>query len=155
MDKLPASLKDNQDARSKGINKTGRPPGSGERQRLFREHVEPHIPELLKKAVDLAKRGDIVMLKFILDRGLPKTTSNIPLVIKGSSQDKIQLLIDYCAQGDISSDDVIKLVSTIEKSAMLSTLEELKERLSRAEAALKDGGTVINGEVTREPHNDN
>jgi hypothetical protein len=51
----------------------GRPPGSKNRTTLLAaELLEGEAEALVRKGVELAKAGDVVMLKFFLDRMLPR-----------------------------------------------------------------------------------
>ena len=55
----------------KSGNPAGRPKGSGDRYKLFQDHVAPHAPALLKKAVTMALNDNKTMLVLLLDRLLP------------------------------------------------------------------------------------
>jgi hypothetical protein len=52
-------------------NPTGRPLGTGHRQQLFKNLVEPHKEALLDTAIKLALGGSEAMLRLFLERMLP------------------------------------------------------------------------------------
>ena len=51
-------------------NPTGKPPGSGELQRL-RAAIGEHVPEIIDQLVTAARAGDIQAARLILERVLP------------------------------------------------------------------------------------
>lgn len=56
-------------------NPKGRPKGSKDKRTELRELLEPHAPELIQKAVDMALGGDVSALKMCLDRLIPPIKS--------------------------------------------------------------------------------
>ncbi len=52
-------------------NPKGRPKGTGSRQQLFNNFVEPHTEELFQTAINLALSGNEMMLRLFLERMLP------------------------------------------------------------------------------------
>ncbi len=132
----------------KGVvtNPTGRPKGTGSRQRLFKEFVEPKLPTLVSKAVEMAERGDQSMMKFLLERALPVKAMLDTLTIQAETVDKtIANLLRYVENGELTSDEASKLASIIQKDADLKNQVILIEKLAALEGRLDSvGKTDIN-----------
>ncbi|MGD9152161.1 MAG: DUF5681 domain-containing protein [Gammaproteobacteria bacterium] len=52
-------------------NPDGRPKGIKDKRTLYAETIESHAEELINKALEMALKGDAVMLKIFLERILP------------------------------------------------------------------------------------
>jgi hypothetical protein len=132
----------------KGVvtNPTGRPKGTGSRQRLFKEFVEPKLPTLVNKAVEMAERGDQSMMKFLLERALPVKAMLDTLTIQAETVDKtIANLLRYVETGELTSDEASKLASIIQKDADIKNQVILIEKLAALECRLDSvGKTDIN-----------
>jgi hypothetical protein len=60
-------------------NVSGRPRGTGHRQQVFNELVEPHREALFDKAIKLALAGNETMLRLFLERMLPPKPHSEPI----------------------------------------------------------------------------
>ena len=60
-------------------NLAGRPKGSGGRTRVLRDALHQDGPELLARAIQIAKNGDHEMLKFLIGRlvATPRSESEV------------------------------------------------------------------------------
>lgn len=85
----------------KGVsgNPNGRPKGSRNKITLMklalegdlRTQMKPHMAEILAKAIEKAKDGDIAMIKLLLDKTLPTTKASED---EAPSKEKVQIFID-------------------------------------------------------------
>lgn len=137
----------------KGVvtNPAGRPKGSGSKQKLFREYVLPELPDLVKKAVQMAKSGDSVIMKFLLERGLPIKTIIEPLEIHGATVEQTtKNLLQYVDSGDLTPDEASKLAAIVQKDAEIKNQLILIEKISGLEGKLDNVGKMdinLNTEV--------
>jgi hypothetical protein len=68
-------------------NPKGRPKGATDRRGALRELLEPHAPELVEKAVELALEGDATALRMCLDRLIPSLPADSSPVVLGPVAD--------------------------------------------------------------------
>src|SRR3990167_11176557 len=91
-------------------NPSGRPKGSTDRRRLFREMIEPHREDLINTAVDMAKKGNEAMIKLLLDRLLPAKpkdeTLQLPNKLTGTLAEKSEQINQLIAGGEIDRKSV-------------------------------------------------
>src|ERR1700730_17496036 len=96
----------------------GRRPGSKNRTTLAAEALlKGEEVELVRKAIELAKDGDAQMLKFLLDRILPKERSvhvDLPEVDRSSDAvDALAAVIDAVRTGQISPSEGSAVASSL------------------------------------------
>jgi hypothetical protein len=84
-------------------NPAGRPKGSGYKQMLFNEKIMPHAEQIIAKAIEMANDGNDNMIKFMLERIVPRPQDN-PAPFAISEKVSEESLIK-------ASEGVIKLVS--------------------------------------------
>jgi hypothetical protein len=121
----------------------GRRPGSKNRTTLVAEALlRGEEVELVRKAIELAKAGDIQMLKFLLDRILPKERSvHVNLPVMDSSFDAVDALgavIDAVGAGQIAPSEAAALASLVAAYARITNVAELEERLQNIEKDLRN-----------------
>src|SRR5437763_16153294 len=96
----------------------GRPSGSKNRATAIAQALlaEEEV-ELVRKAIELAKAGDVQMLKFLLDRILPKERSvrvDLPAMERASDAvDALGAIIDAVGSGRIAQRDGSALASLV------------------------------------------
>jgi hypothetical protein len=120
----------------------GRKLGSKNRTTLVAEALlKGEEVELLRKAIKLAKDGDTQMLKFLLDRILPKERSvHVDLPVMDRSFDAVDALgavIDAVGAGQIAPSEAAALASVLAAYARLINVAELEERLENIEKDLR------------------
>jgi hypothetical protein len=121
----------------------GRKPGSKNRTTLVADALlKGEEVELVRKAIELAKAGDTQMLKFLLDRLLPKERSvrvELPEVDRSSDAlDALAAVINAVGTGQISPSEATALASLVGAYARLISVAELEERLDNMERELSD-----------------
>jgi hypothetical protein len=93
--------------------------------------------ELVRKAIELAKAGDVQMLKFLLDRILPKDRSvriDLPAMKHGSDAiEALGAIIDAVGAGQIAPTEGSALASLVEARARMVNEAEVNLRLDEIE----------------------
>jgi hypothetical protein len=121
----------------------GRRPGSRNRTTLVAEALlKGEEVELVRKAIELAKAGDVQMLKFLLDRILPKERSvrvDLPSLDRSSDAvDALVTVIDAVGSGQIAPSEGSALASLVAAYARLIDIAEFEQRLENIEKKLKE-----------------
>jgi hypothetical protein len=119
----------------------GRRPGSKNRTTLVAEALlKGEEVELVQKAIELAKAGDTQMLKFLLDRILPKERSvhvDLPVMDRAfDAVDALGAVIDAVGAGQIAPSEAAALASLVAAYARTINVAELEERLENMEKDL-------------------
>jgi hypothetical protein len=120
----------------------GRRLGSRNRTTLVAEALlKGEEVELVRKAIELAKAGDVQMLKFLLDRILPKERSvhvNLPVMDRCSDAvDALGAVIDAVGAGQIAPSEAAALASLVADYARIINVAELEERLESIEKDIR------------------
>lgn len=119
-------------------NPSGRPKGSGSRQKLFNELVMPHKDEIVTTAINLALSGNETILRVMLDRLLPKTPPDDPITFSidleglalSEQSKKVVLLI---SSGELSPSEGNALLSALSTHSRLVETDELIKRIEKLE----------------------
>jgi hypothetical protein len=120
----------------------GRRPGSRNRTTLVAEALlKGEEEELVRKAIELAKAGDTQMLKFLLDRILPKDRSvriEIPEMQRADDAvDALGAIINTAANGEIAPSEGAAFASLIDVYVRTINVHELEARLDNMEREIK------------------
>jgi hypothetical protein len=120
----------------------GRRPGSKNRATLVAAALlKGEEVALVRKAIELAKAGDTQMLKFLLDRLLPKERSvrvDLPVMDRSSDAlDALAAVIDAVGAGRIAPSEAAALASVVAAYARIINVAELEERLENIERDLR------------------
>ena len=121
----------------------GRKPGSKNRTTAVAEALlKGEETELVRKAIELAKAGDVQMLKFLLDRILPKERSiQVELPHMRLAHDAVEALgaiIAAIANGEIAPSEGSALASLVAAYARTIDVADLDLRLDVLEKELKE-----------------
>jgi hypothetical protein len=124
----------------------GRRPGARNRTTLVAEALlRDEESELVRKAIELAKAGDGPMLKFLLDRILPKERSvqfDLPAISSASeAAGAMRAIINAVTTGRITSNEGAAVASLIASHARTLEVEELQVRLDNIEEKLKENAS--------------
>jgi Family of unknown function (DUF5681) len=123
-------------------NPAGKPKGSSRAAKL-RALLDPHAAALIKKAVELAKKGDTTALRLCLERLLPAMKAEgRAVVIPGLAEapdltGQARAVLSALAQGVISADQANVLLQAIAAQARIIEVDELARRIERLEGASK------------------
>jgi len=124
-------------------NPKGRPPGSSPAAD-YRKLLDPHVPALIQRAVDLALSGDTTALRICLERVFPALKAiDAPIEIDGLSAAEGltaqgNAIIAALAEGQISTSDAAHAMQSISQLARVTEIDELEQRVARLEA--ENGG---------------
>lgn len=130
----------------KSGNESGRPPGSGHRQKLFNTLVSPHREKLFETAINLALSGDQGMLRLFLERMLPAKPSDdaVSFDLPCSDIKKTDTLLacgehilKALAQSELTPEQAKTILSTLEMQRKQIESCELAARVASIEQVLK------------------
>jgi hypothetical protein len=116
----------------------GRKPGSKNKTTIVAEAlVKGEEIELTRKAIELAKAGDVQMLKFLLDRILPKErTVRVKLPLMERSDDAVDALgaiLNAAANGEITPSEAAAYTTVVEAYTRAINVHELESRIDKLE----------------------
>jgi len=123
---------------------SGRKAGSKNRATLVAAALlEGEVEELVRKAVELAKAGDVVMLKFLLGRILPRERLvKLDLPSMDFADDAVEALgyiMRAVSEGTISPSEGAAVAPLIDSYARAIDLADVVKRLDLLEAQIKGG----------------
>jgi hypothetical protein len=99
--------------------------------------VKGEEAELVRKGIELAKAGDTQMLKFFLDRLLPKDRSISielpPMYRADDAVDALGAIINAVASGQITPAEGAALATLVEAYVRTINVHELEARLDKLE----------------------
>ena len=119
-------------------NPKGRPSGGPDRRREFRELIRDAVPELIAKALELAREGDTVALRLLLDRAVPPVKPETQPVclnysLQGGLSRAAQAILAEVASGDASPDLAKSLMETLSVFSKIVESDELVKRIEALE----------------------
>lgn len=120
---------------------SGRKPGSKNKTTLIGQALLKEAEDkLLRKAIEIAESGDVQMLKFLLDRILPKERSvhvDLPQVDCASDAvDALGLVIDAVANSRMSPSEGVALANLVTNYARTINVADVELRLDNLENKL-------------------
>jgi hypothetical protein len=120
----------------------GRKPGAKNRTTLVAEALlRDEETELVRKAIELAKAGDGPMLKFLLDRILPKERSiqfDLPAINSAcQALDALKAIIDGVGAAQITPNEAAALANLVASYARTLDVTELEIRVNNLENKLE------------------
>jgi len=120
----------------KGVsgNPNGRPKGVRDKRTAARELLEPHMPELVEKAVEMALKGDTAALRICIDRCIPalktvEQTVDVELTPNGEPREMSGRILNRMYNGEIDPETAQKMINAIARKISIDELAELYERL--------------------------
>ena len=118
-------------------NPKGKPPGSGELQRL-RATIAAEVPEILAKLVQAAKAGDIQAARLVLERVLPpikatEQSAPITLPIDGTLTAKATAVLAATAAGQLAPGQAAQFMAALSAMAKIAEVDELETRITKLE----------------------
>jgi len=123
----------------------GRKPGSKNRTTQVAEALlAGEEGELVRKAVEIAKAGDVSMLKFLLGRLLPRErviTVELPGMLRADDAvEGLGSIMRAVSEGKISPSEGAALATIVNSYSRAIDLADVVARLDAAETAIKKAG---------------
>jgi hypothetical protein len=144
-------------------NPNGRPPGSRNRSTLWAEQfLEGESEQLVRKAVDHAKKGNILALKLCLERVIPirrDRSIEIELPAVHSAQDlagAFESIMKAVAEGQITPGEAQSLSDVLNSQSRVFELGDIDRRVQELEDrepefhALRGQLQALMGRITNE-----
>lgn len=118
-------------------NPSGRPKGTGCRQKLFNDLVEPHKEALFDTAIKLALDGNESMLRLFLERMLPaKPVDDIVVMdMPATGLDKAQG-VSICGQ-DVMMAVSLGKITPAQAESLMSILDVQRKNIETSDLALR------------------
>jgi hypothetical protein len=118
-------------------NPKGKPPGSGELQRL-RASIAADVPDILAGLVAAAKGGDVQAAKVILERVFPpvkpvEQAQSIDLPDGGTLTAQGRAVLSAVAMGDLAPGQGAQLLAAIGALARVTEIDDLETRIALLE----------------------
>jgi len=119
-------------------NPNGRPKGSGRTGKLVKL-LEPHVPDLIEKAKELALEGDTTALRLCLERLYPaikakdETVEIAELDAESSLVEQGQAIINALSDGTLSTTQASSAMQSISAQARIIEVDELEKRVNQLE----------------------
>lgn len=121
-------------------NPTGRPKGARNRATHVADALlDGEAIALVRKAVDLAKKGDVIALRLCIERLMPRRTERaIEFELPRISEPKdavaaLSRITDGVAHGELTPGEAASLVSVVEATIKAIEVLELDRRLTALE----------------------
>jgi len=121
------------------VKSPGRPVGPSRAERLA-EAIEPHIPEIVAKAIELAKLGDPASMKLVLERYAPIAKQDGErVIVEGFAtaptlELKAQAVMVAVASGQVTAEAGERLLRTLDAYARVVVADDHEKRLQALEA---------------------
>ena len=120
-------------------NPKGKPPGSGELQKL-RASIAEHVPTILEQLVAAAQGGDVQAARLILERVLPPVKAieqavELELPEGGTLTAKAAAVLSAAAAGVLAPTQAAQLITALGTVAKIAEIDELETRITKLEAA--------------------
>ena len=118
-------------------NPRGKPPGSGELQRL-RASIAADVPDILAGLVLAAKGGDVQAARLILERVLPpvkaiEQTQELDFPEGGTLTAQGRAVLSAVAAGELAPGQGAQLLAAIGSLARVTEIDELTARITTLE----------------------
>ena len=117
-------------------NPKGKPPGSGELQKL-RAAIGEHVPEIINQLVTAARGGDIQAARLILERVLPPVKAiEQPQAIDlpdGTLTEQGRAVLAAVARGELAPSQGAQLLTAIGTLGKVAEIDELAARIAALE----------------------
>ena len=126
--------------KGKSGNPAGKPRGAKDKRTALRELLEPHKAKLVRKAVELALKGDTTALRLCIDRLMPPLRAkDEPLQLsgfEGSLTEQVRRVVRALAGGEISPDEAGAVMATLRAQTEIEKADELAQRMTAIEERL-------------------
>jgi hypothetical protein len=134
--------------RGQSGNKAGRPRGRPDKRSKHRALFEAAAPEIIQKAIDLAKGGDVDCIRLCLDRVAPKLRDEVPrrrLALEGETLEGLgRSVVAAISNGELAPDEGAALLNGLARQGELEKLGVLGDMVAKL---LADRGLPVPPEL--------
>jgi hypothetical protein len=133
---------------AKGVsaNPGGRMRGTILAQTALRTELEKHGAEIIAKQIEIARKGNVVVARFLLERLIPIAKSapiESPVELTGTPAEQAQAILSALAAGEITQDSAQSLLHAVRMTQEISDASEIAIRLLEIESKIAAlGGTA-------------
>ncbi len=123
-------------------NPAGKPKGAKDKRTELRALLQPHAADLVKKAVEMAKAGDVQALRICIDRIIPpmrdsRISISLPKLSDSRACVEAQgFIVEAVAAGELLPSEGAALSSLVENQRRSFETLTLEERLKAIEERL-------------------
>jgi hypothetical protein len=131
-------------------NASGRTKGTVLLQSKLRQELEAAAPEAIKKLLELAKKGNVIALRLVIEKLLPTPRSapvSTPVQLEGTAIERAEQVVASMADGSLTLEEGAALMSAIANAQTIRDSSETQERLADIEAKL----AALGGSGTAQP----
>lgn len=122
-------------------NPSGRPPGIRDKRTAMRDLLLPHAPELVAKAVEMAKAGDATALRICIDRLIPPAKpKDDPVTLPGMAEslaDNSRVVVRALADGELAPDEAATILQALASQVRIIAADEIEKRIAALEQAME------------------
>jgi hypothetical protein len=120
-------------------NPAGRPKGTVLAATAVRRMIEEALPEIIAKQIEIAKRGNTLVARTLLEKILPAARSapisgSVPL--DGTPTEQAERVASLMANGQITLEEGAALISAVAATQSIRDASELQRRLAEIETKL-------------------
>lgn len=128
-------------------NPSGRPKGIKDRRTELRGMLLESAPELVAKAVEMARNGDATALRICMDRLLPPAKAkDDPAPLEGltdSLADNSRTIVRAMAEGQVTPEEAATMLSALASQVRIIEASEIEARIRKLEeATARTGGAT-------------
>jgi hypothetical protein len=131
-------------------NPGGRMRGAILAQTVLRQELETHAPEIIRRQIEIARRGNPLVARFLLERLIPIAKSapiETPIDLEGTPAEQAETILAALAAGKITMDSAQALLHALRLCQEIKDARELSSRLAEIERRL----CVLTGEPPSPP----
>lgn len=119
-------------------NPSGRPKGVVDRRQALRRLIEPHAKELIAKALQLARGGDVQALKLLIERAVPPLKAagdpvTFDLPPDADLPAAARAVVQAASRGELAPGQARELLAALADLGRLVEIHDLERRIARLE----------------------
>jgi hypothetical protein len=129
-------------------NASGRTRGTVLLQSKLRQELEAAGPEAVRKLVELAKKGNLIALRIVVEKLLPTPRSapvSTPVELQGDAIERAERIVALMADGSLTLEEGAALMAAVAATQTIRDSTELQDRLAALETKL---GALSRGSST-------
>src|SRR6185437_9210144 len=120
-------------------NPSGRRKGTVLAMTKIKQMIEEAGPEIVEKQIAIAKRGNPIVARFLLEKILPAARSApiaAPVELEGTAAEKAERIVDLMSAGSLTLEEGAAMMSALASLQTIRDASEIGERLAEIESRL-------------------